>query len=91
MIVKRNKKDYNKVAKENRLSRGLNAQDKQIIKMICDEKTSIEIGEELELSPRTIENHRYMIMRILDCKSNIGIVKYAIANGLYTIHKTLSL
>ncbi|MEO0898872.1 MAG: response regulator transcription factor [Bacteroidota bacterium] len=54
----------------------------QILKLICQEKTSKEIGDELHLSKRTIEDRRQIMMQKIGVKSVVGLVIYAFRIGL---------
>lgn len=54
-----------------------------IIRKICEEKTSKEIGDELHLSVRTVEEYRLRIKEKMEVKGTPGIVIYAIQNDLY--------
>ncbi len=56
-----------------------------IIKLICNEKTSKEMASTLHISQRTIEGYRSKIMGKMDVRSTAGIVIYAIKNCLYAI------
>ena len=55
----------------------------QIIKLICDEYTSEEIGKLLFLSKRTIDGARQRIQIKVSASSTAGIVKFALENGIY--------
>jgi len=55
----------------------------QIIKLICDEYTSEDIGKFLFLSKRTIDGARLRIQFKINVNSTAGIVKFAIENGIY--------
>lgn len=57
--------------------------EKQIIRMICEEKTSKEIGEALFMSTRTVEGHRVKILEKMNVRTTAGIAIYAIKNGIY--------
>ena len=54
-----------------------------IIKLICDEYTSEEIGKLLFLSKRTIDGARQRIQIKLNVNSTAGIVKFALENRIY--------
>jgi DNA-binding NarL/FixJ family response regulator len=58
--------------------------EKAIIRLICQEKTSEEIGAILFMSKRTVDGIRKRIKTKMDVKNTGGIVLYAIRNGLYT-------
>jgi DNA-binding CsgD family transcriptional regulator len=57
----------------------------EIVRFICAEYSAIEIGEILDISDRTIDAHRYNIMKKIEAKSTAGIVKYAIKNGIVVL------
>jgi DNA-binding CsgD family transcriptional regulator len=57
----------------------------KVIRLICKEHTSEEIGEKLGISKRTVEAHRYRIMTKIKKRSVVGIVMFAIKHGLFTI------
>jgi DNA-binding NarL/FixJ family response regulator len=54
--------------------------EKNILKLIAEQKTSKEIGEALFVSYRTIETHRVNISRKLGLRGSLALVKFAIAN-----------
>jgi DNA-binding NarL/FixJ family response regulator len=64
----------------------LSKRELQIIKLICQEKTTREIGEELCIDTKTVEGHRSRIFKKLNAKSVIGVVVYAIEKGIYRPH-----
>jgi DNA-binding NarL/FixJ family response regulator len=59
--------------------------EEKIIQAICLEMTSKQISEILFVSPRTVEGHRYNIMKKMGVRTNIGVVLYAIKRGVYKI------
>ncbi len=65
-------------------STSLSEREIEIIQLTCEEKTSQQIGEKLEISARTVETHKSNIYRKIGV-SSIGLVIYAIRNGLYII------
>lgn len=56
--------------------------EKEILKMIADGKTSIEIGEELFVSPFTVDTHRRNLMQKFEVKNVAALIKIAGENGL---------
>lgn len=56
--------------------------EKEIISLICSELTNKEIGDQLYLSVRTVEGHRLKIMEKMNVKNTVGLVVYAIKNGI---------
>lgn len=56
-----------------------------VIRMICEEKTTREIADELYASIRTVEDYREKIKEKMEVKSAAGIVIYAIREKIYSI------
>lgn len=54
----------------------------EILKLVCEELSSAEIAEKLFISPHTAETHRKNILSKTGCKNSIGLVRYAIENGI---------
>ena len=57
----------------------------QLINYLCQELSSDEIAKTMFLSKKTIDRLRLKIKNELNVRNSIGIVKYAIKNGLYKI------
>lgn len=55
--------------------------DIKILKLLTQEKTAKEIGEEIYLSPRTVEKIRNELARNLEVRGVVGLVRYAIKHG----------
>ena len=60
----------------------LSAREIEIIKLISLEYSGKEISEKLFISINTVETHRKNIMKKLQIKNTIGLVKYALKNNL---------
>jgi len=58
----------------------LTPSERRVLKLVADNKTSKEIGEELFVSYRTIEAHRANISRKLNLSGNLALIKFAAAN-----------
>ncbi|HMS42906.1 MAG TPA: response regulator transcription factor [Pyrinomonadaceae bacterium] len=52
--------------------------ERTILRLIAESKTSREIADELCVSPRTIENHRYNICQKLNISGSNALVKFAL-------------
>ena len=62
----------------------LTSREVEIILMACKELSSIEIGDKLCISTRTVEKHRKRIMEKTESKNFIGVVLYALkTNAIY--------
>lgn len=63
----------------------LTPREKEILELLCKELTNTEIGEQLFLSPRTVEGHRNNLLAKTGCRNTAGLVIFAIKNGIYNI------
>lgn len=61
---------------------GLSGRELEVLKLICEEKTNKEIAEVLEISLATVDYHRQNIYKKTQSTSLVGLVKYAVKNGL---------
>lgn len=57
---------------------GLTEREREIIRMVAQEKTNDEIGAALHVSTETIKTHRKNLMTKLNVRSVAGLVKYAV-------------
>ena len=80
MIAKSRFNPYKKTQKAEFTER-----EKEIIQMISQEMTNKEIGDKIFLSVRTVEGHRLKILEKMGVKNTVGLVVYAIKNGLLKI------
>lgn len=53
-----------------------------IIRLICEEYTMKQIAKRLEISDKTVQNHRATIMDKMNVKNTAGLVKFAFTRGL---------
>lgn len=63
----------------------LSEREIEIIKLTCLELCSKEISERLFISVRTVENYRHRIGKKLGINNSIGLVLYALFNGIVQI------
>lgn len=65
----------------------LSPREKEILKLIAEEHTSVEIGEILFISDKTVEKHRTRIMEKLNVRNLAGLVRLAIKYRLVDLEK----
>lgn len=63
----------------------LTSREEEILKLLCKEYTTSEIGEKLFISPRTVEGHRNNLLMKTGCRNIAGLVIFAIRNKFYEI------
>jgi DNA-binding NarL/FixJ family response regulator len=60
----------------------LTPRQREIVQLLAEGKSAREIGTLLEISPRTVESHKYKIMQDLGLTTSAQLVHYALAQGL---------
>lgn len=60
----------------------LTGREVEVLRLIALGHTSVEIAQQLELSPRTVETHRARILRKLSATTRAELVAYALRRGL---------
>ncbi len=63
----------------------LSARERQVLELVAQGKSNVEIGHELKLSHKTIARHRERIMGKLSLHSRTELVKFAIRTGLISL------
>jgi len=56
-----------------------------VLRLIMEGRRMKEIAATLDLSPRTVETHKYELMRVLDVHSTAELVRYAIEHRLIVV------
>lgn len=60
----------------------LSRRERQVLELVAEGLTNVQIGERLGISPKTVARHRERIMNKLDLHSCPELVKFAIRTGL---------
>jgi DNA-binding NarL/FixJ family response regulator len=60
----------------------LSTRELEVISLICDERTTEEIAEELSITINTVKSHRKKIMTKMGVRNIAGVVRYALENDL---------
>lgn len=69
----------------NTMAIDLTAKELRFLQLACTEKTYKEIADEMYVSPRTIDSYRDGLFERLQIKSRVGLVLYAIKNGIVNV------
>jgi DNA-binding NarL/FixJ family response regulator len=64
----------------------LNEREKDFLRHSCSEFTYKEIAEKMFVSPRTVDGYRDTLFEKLHVKTRVGLVIYAIKNGLVDLN-----
>jgi DNA-binding NarL/FixJ family response regulator len=62
--------------------RELSAREREVLQLLAEGKSMKEVAGLLDISPRTVEFHKYRIMELLRVKTNAELVQQAIKLGL---------
>ena len=60
----------------------ISPRETEVLELICQELTMREIGEKLFLSEQTIHTHRKNLMKKVNAKNAVSLVKFAFKNGI---------
>lgn len=63
----------------------LSSREREILQLVVEGKTSVQIAQMLSLSPKSVETYRSRIMDKLNIRDIPGLVKFAIQHGLTTV------
>jgi two-component system, NarL family, invasion response regulator UvrY len=63
----------------------LTQREKDFLRLICTEITYKDIAAKMFVSPRTVDEYRNSLFEKLKVKSRVGLVMYAIRNGLVEV------
>jgi DNA-binding NarL/FixJ family response regulator len=74
-----------RVAVEDKDLSVLSKREKQVLEMVAEGYTNVQIGEQLEISPKTVARHRERIMHKLRMHSSTELIKFAIRTGLVDV------
>jgi len=64
-------------------------QEIEIIRLICQEKSSPEIGKILNMGTRTVEGQRAKIIQKMNVRTPVGVAIYAVKNKLFPVDPPL--
>jgi len=60
----------------------LSVRQREILRLLVEGYSAKVIAGRLEISPRTVESHKYKIMHTLDVASNAQLIRFAMRHGL---------
>ncbi|WP_281637584.1 response regulator transcription factor [Flavobacterium marginilacus] len=63
----------------------ITSRELEVLQLICKQKSTVEIGEKLFISPRTVEGHRNNLLLKTESKNIAGLVVFAIQHNLVTL------
>lgn len=64
------------------LTERLSLRESQVLKQLALDRSKHEIAHQLGISVRTVETYRTRLMQKINCRSLVGLVRYAVEQGL---------
>jgi DNA-binding NarL/FixJ family response regulator len=77
---------YNKEKQQDQELAALSVREREVLALIVKELTSEDIAEKLFISKKTVDNHRQNLFVKCNCKSTVGLVKFALRNGIGDVY-----
>lgn len=88
-VLKIIQEDTSSTSKKNRntlTNHFLTNREVEVLQLICEQKTTAEIADDLSISPRTVEGHRNNLLLKTESKNIAGLVVFAIQNNIVTTY-----
>ena len=60
----------------------LTPREREIVKLLAEENSVKDIAQKLKLSHRTVEAHKFNLMKKLGIHSTVGLALYAVRTGI---------
>jgi DNA-binding NarL/FixJ family response regulator len=58
---------------------------REVIQLLAEGRSMKQVADALHITPRTVAEHKYKVMEVLQLKSNSDLVQYAIKHGIIFI------
>jgi DNA-binding NarL/FixJ family response regulator len=84
-VIRESMVDKNAIKPQRGFVVELTGREKEVLQLICEEKTNQEIADQLYLSSRTVEGHRNNMLSKLGCRNTAGLVVYAIQQQIVNL------
>lgn len=63
----------------------LSPREKEVLQLVVEGFTGKEIASKMNISPKTVEHHRYHLMSKLKCSNVAGLIRMAIEEGIINL------
>jgi DNA-binding NarL/FixJ family response regulator len=58
---------------------------REVIQLLAEGRSMKAVADALHITARTVAEHKYNVMELLQLKSNSDLIKYAIKHGLISL------
>lgn len=69
-------------SKKSKKTYKMTSRQREVIKLLAEGNSMVDIADQLGITPRTVQFHKYTVMQELEIDSNAELISYAIKNGL---------
>lgn len=66
-------------------AKALTLRQREILRLLVDGLSAKQIARQLDISPRTVEFHKYAMMQSLGISNMAGLIRFALETGLHEI------
>ncbi len=63
----------------------ISARELDVLKMLCEQYSNVEIGKKLNISEFTVKGHREKLMQKTGAKNAVGLALYAVKHSYYEV------
>jgi DNA-binding NarL/FixJ family response regulator len=70
---------------EDEVAKSLTPRQKEILQLLAEGRSAKEIANDLAISPRTVEFHKYQMMEMNGLRNSAELIHFAIKHGIATI------
>ena len=70
------------VGQRTKVTMNLTPRQKQVLRLVAEGRSARRIGGLLNISPRTVEYHKYRLMKDLGLRTSAELIRYAVTRGL---------
>jgi len=68
----------------------LTSRQREVLQLIAEGRNTKQIGDILEISPKTVEYHRMKLMNCLNVHDIPGLVRFAVRVGLIPVENLIA-
>jgi DNA-binding NarL/FixJ family response regulator len=70
------------IARAEDITTNLTGREREVLQLLAEGHSAKEVAATLEISPRTVEFHKYRMMKKLNIKTSAELVQFAIKHGI---------
>jgi DNA-binding NarL/FixJ family response regulator len=63
----------------------LTGREREVLQLVAEGKSNVEIGQQLSIGKRTVETHRASLMRKLGLRSQAELIRFAVKRGIVSV------